>query len=661
MVSEWYEGVTLSSEWFPAGDSPAFYRLTLSNRGGETLSGFHLGASGPAFVIGDAELRGGRVVTQLSNSCEFAPPAGFSLAPGDDWVLDILKPDMSVRHWTDGAVTGFLVLADGTTRSLRTLPTRLAGADAPRRRGTARYPVPERPPVPVSIIPWPQQVEVSGRRTAPSWLALHVPTQPGHAEAYALAAVQAFGDLTRALFPGETLLGSVHAEAIKRSGANHGGYPVELVPGPGGKEGYAIEFTADGARLTAETQAGFLYGLVTLGQMVRGARRNLQQFSFPTAGRIEDAPNYRWRGCHLDVARRFYSRDEVARFIALLAWNKLNVLHWHLSDDEGWRVEIDAYPELTAKAAWSGHGLPIPPLLGAGPEPAGGYYSKDDIRKLVLFARQLGVEVVPEIDVPGHCYALLQALPQLRDPGENGLYHSIQHFPNNSLNPGVEAVHGALETIFGEMVELFPSRWFHVGADEVPHDAWETSPAARALSGELGTPGASPLQAHFLQRVQAFLTSKGRITGAWEEASLGGGIDKANAYLVGWKDTAISQKLAAQGYDVVVAPAQAYYLDMANGPDFDECGAAWAGWASPEKTYAFDPAAGWSDAEKAHLLGVQGCIWSEPMTDRAVFDRLVFPRLSAIAETAWSTDRDFARFTALVGLMPNMYGNYEDA
>ncbi|MGN6490040.1 MAG: beta-N-acetylhexosaminidase [Devosia sp.] len=645
MVSEWYEGVTLSSEWVAAGDAPAFYRLTLSNRGEGTLSGFQLGASGPAFVIGDAPIVGGRVVTQLSNYCEFAPPAGFTLRPGADWTVDILKPELPIRHWTDGAVTGFLVLADGSTRSLRTLPAQLAGEAAHRKRGTARYPVPELPPAPVSVIPWPRSVAVSGRRTAPHGLTL---TATGDAAA---AAVESFAQLTRRLFPGEGLVREAHA----------GGYPVELAPGPGGEEGYALDFATDRVRLTAETPTGFLYGLVTLGQMLRGARSNLHQLSFPTAGRIEDAPRYRWRGCHLDVARRFYSTDDVAQFIALLAWNKLNVLHWHLSDDEAWRVEIDAYPALTQQAAWRGHGLSIPPLLGSGPEPSGGYYSKAEVRELVALAAGFGIEVVPEIDVPGHCYALVQAVPALRDAGENGLYHSIQSFPNNCLNPGVEATYGVIETIFGELVELFPSRWFHVGADEVPHDAWETSPAARALAARLGTEGTAPLQAHFLQRVQAFLTSQGRITGAWEEAAQGGGIDRASAYLVGWKDTAISQKLAAEGYDVVVAPAQAYYFDMANGPEFDECGAAWAGFSSLENTYRFEPAAGWSAAERAHLLGIQGCIWCEPMTDRAVFDRLVFPRLSAIAETGWSTDRDFARFTALVGLMPNLYGNYEDS
>jgi hexosaminidase len=344
-----------------------------------------------------------------------------------------------------------------------------------------------------------------------------------------------------------------------------------------------------------------------------------------------------------------------------MAWNKLNRFHWHLSDDEAWRVEITAYPRLVDIGAWRGFGLPLPPLLGSGPEKSGGYYSKADIKKLVALAGRFGIEVIPEIDVPGHCYAMLQALPELKDAGENGPYHSIQAFANNCLNPAIEAVYPALETIFAEMIELFPARWFHVGADEVPTDAWATSAAANALSGQLGAIGAAPLQARFLQRIQAFLKSKGKITGAWEEASNGGGIDKTACYLVGWHTVEASQKLAAEGYDVVVSPGQAYYLDVANGPDWHEPGAGWAGWSSPEKTYGFNPVAGWSPDETKKLLGVQACIWSEPMTDRAVFDRLVFPRLSAIAETGWTAPaaKNYQRFAALCDLMPNLYGRRE--
>ncbi len=643
MVADWYDGLTLATEWRPASEGVAArYRLMLTNDTGEALRDFRLGISGPARVSDDAEIVGAKVVHQLSNFCELAPERGFVLAPGASWTGDVLKLDYPIRHWTDGATTGFLVLADGTTRSLRTVPTRREGSDTLRKKGTAIFEVPEHPPVPVSIVPWPQQVAVSGRRTAPSGLA-PIPSAVGK------AAAAAFGKLADTLFPGEGLVRPAH----------EGGFPVELVAGAGGKEGYAIEFAADRARIVGETETGLLYGLITLGQILRGARIHLRQFSFPTSGRIEDAPTMVWRGSHLDVARRYYAKDEVERFIAILAWNKLNVLHWHLSDDEAWRVEIDAYPQLTGKGAWRGYGMPVPPLLGSGPERTGGYYSKADIREIVAFAGELGVDVVPEIDMPGHCYAMLQAIPALRDPGENAPYYSIQSFPNNCLNPAVEATYGVVQAIIDEMVELFPSRYFHVGADEVPEDAWHSSPAANKLRKELGVTGAAPLQARFLQRLQAYLTSKGKLTGAWEEASHGGGIDKANCYLVGWRTQEGSQQLAAEGYDVVVAPGQAYYLDMANSEDWHECGAAWAGWSSPEKAYAFEPTLGWSEAERGKLLGVQACIWSEPMTDRAVFDRLVFPRLSAIAETGWSSNRDFNRFKALVGLMPNLSGRYE--
>lgn len=643
MVADWYDGLTLSSEWRPASEGVAArYRLMLTNDTGETLRDFRLAFSGPARVSDDAEIVGAMLVAQLSNFCELAPERGFALAPGARWTIDILKLDYPIRHWTDGATTGFIILGNGSTKSLRTVPTRREGSDTVRKKGTAIFAVPEHPPVPVSIVPWPLDVAVSGRRTVPSGLA-PIPSGVGG------SAAVAFGKLTERLFPGEGLVRPAH----------EGGYPVELVAGSGGKEGYAIEFGAERARVVGETETGLLYGLITLGQILRGARLHLGQFNFPTGGRIEDAPAMVWRGCHLDVARRYYARDEVEQFIAVLAWNKLNVLHWHLSDDEAWRVEIDAYPQLTGKGAWRGYGMPVPPLLGSGPERTGGYYSKADIRAIVAHATELGIDVVPEIDMPGHCYAMLQAIPALRDAGENAPYYSIQSFPNNCLNPAIEATYGVVETILAEMIELFPSRYFHVGADEVPEDAWHSSPVANKMRSKLGVTGAAPLQAQFLQRLQAFLTEKGKITGAWEEASHGGGIDKANCYLVGWRTTEGSQQLAAEGYDVVVAPGQAYYLDMANSEDWHECGAAWAGWSSPEKAYTFEPAAGWSEAERKKLLGVQACIWSEPMTDRAVFDRLVFPRLSAIAETGWSRNRDFARFKALVGLMPNLYGRYE--
>ena len=641
MVAEWHEGFVLRSEWIPGAEpQTGRYRLTLHNGTKSVLSGFRLGISGPARINDGAKPQNASVVTRLSNYAELAPPSGFSLAAGADWAIEIDKLDYPLRHWTDGAVTGFVITSDGKSIPAVTHPT--ARPDSPPyRRGTMRL---DGTDAPIAVIPFPNKVAVTGMRSAPHGLSIDAGESP--------AASAAFAELAQLLFPGEALARAAHED----------GLPVILSKdGDLGAEAYRIAFTGHGAKVEAATDTGFLYGLITLGHMARGARHERQKHIFPTGGSIEDAPASGFRGCHLDVARRFYSVAEVGKFLAILAWNKLNRFHWHLSDDEAWRVEIGAYPRLTEIAAWRGHGMPLPPLLGSGPERSGGYYSKADIAELVALAGRFGIDVIPEIDVPGHCYAMLEALPELKDPGENGLYHSIQSFPNNCLNPAIEAVYPALETIFGEMAEMFPSRWFHVGADEVPKDAWGSSPKANEMRAKMGVTGANELQAHFLQRIQAFLTSKGKITGAWEEAAHGGGIEKSECYLVGWVNVEGSQRLAAEGYDVVVAPGQAFYLDMANGAEWHEPGAGWAGWSSPEKAYMFDPTAGWGEAERKHFLGVQGCIWSEPMTERAVFDRLVFPRVSAIAETGWTKpeNKNYGRFATLSNLMPNLYGRRE--
>ncbi|HEY0854995.1 MAG TPA: family 20 glycosylhydrolase, partial [Devosia sp.] len=322
MVADWYDGFELESEW---NREEARYRLILTNHGKTAAKDFSLGFSGPARVSDGAEIRGGSVVTQLSNYCEMAPPTGFVLEPGQSWTVDIMKLDYPIRHWTDGATASFVILSGGETRTALTRPTRLAGSDKVRKRGTAHYPVPDAPPVPVSIVPWPKVVDVAGRRSVPLGLAIM-----GDNEATETVADN-FAALTQFLFPGE---GIVRDD-------DEGGYPVDIHFDESlGEDAYAIAFSPDGAEISGGAYTGLLYGLITLGQIQRGARLHAQSFSFPTSGRIEDEPAMRWRGCHLDVARRFFSSEEVKQFIAVLAWNKLNVLHWHLSDDEAWRVEI---------------------------------------------------------------------------------------------------------------------------------------------------------------------------------------------------------------------------------------------------------------------------------------------------------------------------------
>lgn len=658
------------TEWVPAGieDGPA-YVLRLTNRSGRTLEGFRLAVSGPGRVVPAKAIEGATIGRRLSNHTTFVPPEGMRLEKGDTWTITVRNPGWPFRHWNDGARGAYLLMADGSTLDLKTTPTASRGSNGPFRRGAQAWPVPTRPPAPVSIIPWPEKVAVSGERPVPAGLAIRAATAAGE------AAHAAFARLASTLFPAEGMV----------RGAEEGGAPVLLAEVTDlGAEACRIDFSGDVVSVSASTEAGFLYGLITLGQIWRGAKLYPNAYGFPAQGMIEDRPAMGWRGMHLDVARQFYGTAEIRQLLAIMAWNKLNRFHWHLTDDEAWRIEITAYPALTETGAWRGEGLPIPPLLGTGAAKSGGYYTQAAVREIVALARSYGIEVVPEIDLPGHSFAMLAALPGLGDPNEAGEYQSVQGFPNNCLNPAREQTYAVLETIFDELVDLFPFRTIHIGADEVPLGAWSGSPEALALlttlageeaatrharrlnvmtnthgADEIEGSGAAVLQAVFLARVQKMLAARGCITGGWEEAAHGHVIDKDKSYLCGWRSVEVSAALAGQGYDMVVCPGQVYYLDMANSPDWEEPGAGWAGWSDCDKLYHFDPVEGWSDAEKARLRGIQACLWSESALDRGIADRLIFPRLSALAESAWTEpgSKSFERFKAATALMPVLYNH----
>ena len=287
------------------------------------------------------------------------------------------------------------------------------GADGPLPAGA-----------PLVAPPHPATVAVEGARDLPRAL--------GFAEgpAAARAAFASVSTLSARLFPGEPPL---FAEA--------GGMPAEI---DAAGRGVPLRFDRDGVR--SPRAVGFRYALITLGQILRGARLKPGGSSFPASGRHRRCPRFgsaarisTWRG-------RSMTRRQVRRFIDCLAWNKMNVFHFHLSDDEGWRLDIPEYPELADVAAWRGYGLAVPPLLGSG-RPLWRRLFAAEIGALVAPADALGIAIVPEIDIPGHCYCVLQAIPSLRDPGETGVYRSIQGFPNNALNPAVGS-YQFLEAVF---------------------------------------------------------------------------------------------------------------------------------------------------------------------------------------------------------------------
>lgn len=625
----------LDSDFNPAGGDPGVITLTLHSLGKDPVSGFRLAFNSLFRVKSTDDLRGGRVLEQISNYLVVEPPGGFVLAAGASWSISAARLSHVLTHYNYGPKAAYLILADGSlapvavtamSRSGEAGAPLLAPKPRPRLQAGAR---------PLALVPFPADADVSGRRETGAPIALAA----GPAEAR--SAFDSVGVLAGRLFPGDAALFGGKGTACT------------ALTEPMEDGAYRLGFAADGVTIAASGRTGFLYGFITLGQLLRGARLAPDEFTFPLAGTVADRPRFGFRGMHLDVARQIYGVDALRRLVDCMTWVKLNRFHIHLTDDEGWRFDVPGYPQLAETAAWRGHGLPVPPLLGSGPARTGGLYTRADLAGLVSHADDLAVTVVPEVDIPGHCYCVLQALPSLRDPAETGVYRSIQYFPNDALNPAVPQVYDFLETVFAELAGIFPSPWLHVGGDEVADDAWLGSPLALALMKERGWTEVHQLQSLVLRRAQEIVRALGRGVGAWEEAAHGGGIDSTGSYLVAWRKSESGLALAKQGYDVVMAPAERYYLDIAQSTEWWEPGASWAGTVPLEATYQYEPGGDWPDEAKPHLIGVQACLWSENMHDRPLVDHMIFPRMPAMAETAWSPShrKDYRRFTAIEPLL----------
>jgi hexosaminidase len=623
----------LDSDWVPSGDEAGALTLTLTNRSNRPLGNFRLAFTSHCQFRPEGRLRGASLVEQISGYHVIAPPAGFVVMPASSWTVTAHHLDYVPRHYTAGLKSAYLMLEDGRVAPVAVTPTtcnhEIGSPRSSEPQSTPRLP---RGALPVAILPFPLEIVISDRRESPDAVRILECTRE------ARLAFDAAAALAKRLFPsGPELLGDA------------GGIVCMARHEDMAEEAYRIEFTAKLVKVLASGQRGFFYGFVTLGQILQAARKEPDQFVFPLTGQIVDAPRFAWRGMLLDLARQVYQPEYLTRLLDRLAWRKLNRLHLHLSDDEGWRVDVPEYPKLAKLAGWRGHGMPIPPLLGSSADPYGTIYSRADIAQVTRRAEQLLIHIVPEIDIPGHSYGVLQAIPELRDPAETGVYRSIQNFPNNALNPAVRRTYDFLEAVFDEVARLFSSPWIHIGGDEVPGQAWRGSPLARTLMQQHGWHDAGQLQSYFLRRAQQMIRDLGRCTGAWEEAALGGGIDPRDSYLVAWHKPESGIAMAKRGYDVVLGPAEAYYLDMAQSDDWWEPGASWAGTVSPERCYAYDPGGDWPDEFKARLLGVQACLWTENLYDRCLFDHLTFPRLSAVAESAWTpaARKDFERFRVL--------------
>ena len=635
-------GFRLENAWHPIeGDPSGGFVFTLVNLTDTPISDFKLAYTALTRVMDNPACENATFLLRNANFHQYAPPAGFVLEPGASWRFSVRGLWRPAKHRTDGAKSAYLTFSDGTHHTIDVADLMLEG----------RVSEPQKPLLPegrviepFSLLPWPKQAHLQAGETP-------VVLYPAAGSTLAdMKAMDTVLSLHRRLFSAAHQPFSLIA--VEQGKAVRFQQSASLAA-----EAYELTFAEDEIVLAYGGDAGRQYGLTALAQLHDGARRNAALFCFPGSGTITDEPRYGWRGCHLDVSRQFAPAPDVLRLIDILAWYKMNVFHWHLTDDEAWRFEVRAYPQLTTVGVMRGPDEPMLPQLGNAAEPVGGFYTQADVAAIIAHASELNVEVVPEVDIPGHSTAILAALPELVDGQEApDSYRSVQGFPNNALNPAIEETYVFLGKVFDEMVELFPSKLIHIGGDEVADNTWMASPLARKLMEKEGLDGTFGLQSHFMKRIQKMLADRGRSMAGWDEVSHGGGVDPDGTLLMAWRAPEVGVELAKEGYDVVMTPGQAYYLDMVQDEAWQEPGASWAGTVPPHHTYHYEAVGDFPEDLKPRLRGVQACIWTEHFLNRDYFNHLVFPRLPAVAEAAWTQRerKDWERFSALVRLSPTL-------
>jgi len=417
-------------------------------------------------------------------------------------------------------------------------------------------------------------------------------------------------------------------------------------------EGYELLINTDKITITARTAAGVFYGIQTLLQLlppeVEGNDKTGQMIWQLPCQRITDYPRFAWRGLMFDVSRHFFTPDEVKQYIEQMVRYKFNVLHLHLTDDHGWRIEIKSLPRLTEIGAWrverSGpFGTREKPLPG---EKAtyGGYYTHDDIRDLVKFAAARHVTIVPEIDVPGHCMAAVAAYPNLCstndtsikvDPGTHfAEWHddgSFTMFVDNTLNPANEEVYDFLEKVFSEVATLFPSEYIHVGGDECYKGFWAQNPACQELMRRNNYSTVDQLQGYFMRRVQRIIDKLGKKMIGWDEIAEDS-LPTQQVAIMCWRNQKIGYEAARKGYRVIMTPTAYSYLDYYQGDPLVEP-PVYAG-LRISAIYSFDPCP-YPELENS-ILGGQGNLWTENIPYLQYAFYMTYPRALAIAENYWS-------------------------
>lgn len=416
-------------------------------------------------------------------------------------------------------------------------------------------------------------------------------------------------------------------------------------------EAHSLTVTPGRATIGASNKRGFLHGVQTLRQLLPPeimSREKVDGVDWEIPALIiSDAPAFGWRGLLLDVARHMFSVSEIKSFIDLMAFYKFNTLHWHLTDDQGWRIEIKKYPRLTEISAFRAEtALPEDRDRFDG-IPYGGFYSQDEVRDIVAYAAERGITIVPEIEMPGHAVAALSAYPHLGCRGRGYKVRRSWGISEDIYCAGKDEVFDFLQDVLSEVLELFPSAFIHIGGDEAPKARWKRCPDCQLRIRSQGLADEDELQSWFIRQMDSWLTARGRRLLGWDEI-LEGGL-APNATVMSWRGSEGGIQAANAGHDVVMTPTTYCYLDYYQSEDFQSEPPALPDYLPLQKVYQFNVVPGDIAADKRHhILGGQGNIWTEYIPSFEHLQYMAYPRAIAIADVLWSypDDRDYGRFLA---------------
>ena len=446
-----------------------------------------------------------------------------------------------------------------------------------------------------------------------------------------------------------------------------GNIRLQLDPSIENDEGYALSVSFERILISGKTAQGIFYGIQSLRQLmpinIESNKNEFQELTIP-AVEIKDSPRFAYRGMHLDVGRHFFSVSDVKKYIDLIAMHKMNTFHWHLTEDQGWRIEIKKYPRLTEIGAYrKGTAIGLAGTRNApytyDAIPYGGFYTQEEIKEVVAYAGKQHITVIPEIELPGHSSAALAAYPEFGNT--KGPYEVAKRWGIfKEIYAPTEETFTFLEDILSEVMDLFPSKYIHIGGDEALKDEWEESAYAQEVIQREGLKDEHELQSYFIARIEKFLNANGRDIIGWDEI-LEGGL-APNATVMSWRGIDGGIAAAKQGHSVIMTPGTHCYFDYyqeAEDKRIEEPITGSVRFTTVEKVYNYEPIPeGLTNEEATYILGAQGNVWTEYMPTYDIVEYKVLPRMTALSEVVWSS-KESRNWEGFHSRLQNMVRRYD--